>query len=115
MLNKVVLIGRLGADPEVKQLSNGTIAANFSMATNAVYTDRNTNERVENTTWHNLEAYGAVAENIGEYLSKGKLAYIEGTLLYDKYQKEGEETARVAPKIKVSTVRFLSSNSDQAE
>ena len=78
-VNKVILIGRLGADPEVKYLTNGTTVANFRMAT----TENRLNKSGEKTTfteWHRIVAFGRLAEICGEYLNKGKQIYVEGRL-----------------------------------
>jgi len=78
-LNKVILIGNLGADPEVKYLSNGTTVANFRMATTENRLNR-TGEKTTITEWHRIVAFGKLAERCGEYLHKGKQVYIEGRL-----------------------------------
>ena len=78
-VNKVILIGNLGADPEVKYLSNGTTVANFRMATTENRTSR-TGEKTPMTEWHRIVTFGRLAEICGEYLSKGKQVYIEGRL-----------------------------------
>ncbi|MFN3386048.1 MAG: single-stranded DNA-binding protein [Candidatus Thermochlorobacter sp.] len=78
-LNKVMLIGHLGADPEVRVLPSGISVANFSIATNEYYKDQN-NELKERTEWHNIVAYGKLADVCRQYLKKGKQVYIEGRL-----------------------------------
>jgi single-strand DNA-binding protein len=78
-VNKVILIGNLGADPEVKYLSNGTTVANFRMATTENRTNRS-GEKTNATEWHKIVAFGRLAEICGEYLNKGKQVYIEGRL-----------------------------------
>ena len=78
-LNKVILIGRLGNDPEVRYTASGMAVANFSLATNEVFKDKDGN-RQERTEWHRIVAWGRLGERCGEYLSKGKQVYIEGTL-----------------------------------
>jgi len=87
-LNKVMLIGRLGKDPELKFTEKGTAVCNFSLATGEVYRDENGN-RVEKTEWHNITAWGKMAENIKQYLKKGSKIYCEGKLQYDSYEKDG--------------------------
>lgn len=79
MVNKVILIGRLGADPEVKYLSSGTTVANFRIATSETRTNRS-GEKTTTTEWHRIVAFGRLAEICGEYLNKGKQVYIEGRL-----------------------------------
>ncbi|OGP61769.1 MAG: single-stranded DNA-binding protein [Deltaproteobacteria bacterium RBG_13_47_9] len=78
-LNKVILIGNLGADPEVKYLNNGTTVANFRMATTENRLNKS-GEKVAVTEWHRIVAFGRLAEICGEYLNKGKQVYIEGRL-----------------------------------
>jgi len=78
-VNKVILIGNLGADPDIRHTPNGTAVANFRIATNEVYTDRN-GERVQRTEWHRVVAFGRLAEIVGQYLKKGKQVYVEGRL-----------------------------------
>ena len=78
-VNKVILIGNLGANPEVKYLSNGTTVANFRMATSENWVNRS-GEKTTMTEWHRIVAFGRLAEICGEYLNKGKQVYIEGRL-----------------------------------
>ncbi len=78
-LNKVLLIGHLGRDPEVRYLPKGQAVANFTMATNEVWTDREGKQQ-ERTEWHRIVAFGKLAEFCSEYLSKGKQVYVEGRL-----------------------------------
>lgn len=78
-VNKVILIGRLGRDPEMRYTSSGTAVVNFSLATNHFMKDQDGNNN-EQTEWHNVVAFGRVAEVAGEYLSKGRLVYVEGRL-----------------------------------
>jgi len=78
-VNKVILIGNLGADPEIKYLSNGTTVANFRMATTENRLNRS-GEKTTITEWHRIVAFGRLAERCGEYLNKGKQVYIEGRL-----------------------------------
>jgi single-strand DNA-binding protein len=79
-VNKVILVGKLGADPEVRYTSGGSAVATFSIATNERWNDKNTGEKQERTEWHRIVAWGRLAEICGEYLSKGKQVYIEGRL-----------------------------------
>jgi len=78
-VNKVILIGRLGRDPEMRYTASGTAVVNFSIATNHFSKDQSGNN-TEQTEWHNIVAFGRTAEVAGEYLSKGRLVYIEGRL-----------------------------------
>lgn len=89
-VNKVILIGNLGKDPEVRHLENGAVVANFSIATSETYTDRTTGDRRENTDWHNIVVWRGLAEVVEKYLRKGHKVYIEGKLKTRSWQdKEG--------------------------
>lgn len=79
-VNKVVLIGRLGRDPELKYTAGGSAYCRFSIATDDSWTDRNTGERQERTEWHNVIAWEKLAEICGQYLTKGRQVYIEGSI-----------------------------------
>ncbi|MBM4158283.1 MAG: single-stranded DNA-binding protein, partial [Ignavibacteria bacterium] len=87
-LNKVVLIGNLGKDPDVKYLENGTAVCRFTLATNDAFTN-DKGERIEKTEWHNITAWSKLAEICGKYLKKGSKIYLEGKLLPRDYEKEG--------------------------
>ena len=91
MLNKVILIGRLGRDPEVRYMPNGEAVCNFSVATSEAWNDRN-GQRQERTEWHNVTMYRRLAEIAGQYLKKGSQVYLEGKIQTRKYQgKDGIE------------------------
>lgn len=79
-VNKVILIGNLGRDPEVRRLENGGVVANFPIATTEVYTDRTTGERREITDWHNIVVWRGLAEVVEKYVRKGTKVYVEGKL-----------------------------------
>ena len=112
MLNKVILIGRLGRDPEVRYMPNGEAVCNFSIATSETWNDRN-GQRVERTEWHNITMYRKLAEIAGQYLRKGSQVYLEGRIQSRKYQgKDGIE--RTAYDIIVNEMKMLGGgNSDQ--
>ncbi|WMN12437.1 single-stranded DNA-binding protein [Marivirga salinae] len=88
-VNKVILIGNLGKDPEVRHLDNGASVANFSIATTETYKDRNSGERVDQTEWHNIVLWRGLAEVAEKYLKKGDSVYIEGKLRTRSWEKEG--------------------------
>ena len=88
-VNKVILVGRLGKDPEVRNLDNGAVVANFSIATSESYKDRTTGERKEITEWHNIVLWRGLAEVAQKYLHKGDMVYIEGKLRTRSWEKEG--------------------------
>ena len=91
MLNKVILIGRLGRDPETRFMANGEAVCNFSVATSEKYTDKN-GQRQEATEWHNVTMYRKLAEIAGQYLKQGSQVYIEGKIKSRKYtDKNGVE------------------------
>jgi single-strand DNA-binding protein len=79
-VNKVILVGNLGADPEVKYLSNGTTVATFRIATSENRVNRTSGEKTTITEWHRIVAFGRLAEICGEYLAKGRQVYIEGRI-----------------------------------
>jgi single-strand DNA-binding protein len=79
-VNKAILVGNLGADPEVCYTASGTCVTTFNIATNEKWTDKTTGEKQERTEWHRIVAWGKLGEICGEYLTKGKQVYIEGKL-----------------------------------
>lgn len=91
-INKVILIGHLGQDPEVRHMPDGRVVANISIATSESWRDKRTNEIKEKTEWHRVVMFGKPAEIAGEYLRKGAQAYIEGSLQTRKWQDQnGQE------------------------
>ncbi len=88
-LNKAILIGRLGKDPEIRYTQDGRAVTNFTIATNEEWKDKNTGEKKERTEWHRIVAFGKLGEICGEYLSKGKLVYLEGRLQTRSWEQEG--------------------------
>lgn len=108
MLNKVILIGRLGRDPETRYMPNGEAVANFSVATSEKYTDKN-GQRQEATEWHNVTMYRKLAEIAGKYLTKGSQVYLEGKIQSRKYaDKNGVE--RTAYDIIANKMKMLGGN-----
>ena len=91
-INKVILVGNLGADPEVRYMPNGDAVANFSVATSESWKDKQTGEQKERTEWHRISMFRRLAEIAGEYLRKGSQVYIEGKLRTRKWQdKDGRD------------------------
>ena len=84
-VNKVILVGNCGKDPEVRQMQNGTAVASVSLATTSRRKDKNTGESIEDTQWHRITFYERLAEIASEYVKKGKPIYVEGRLKYGKY------------------------------
>jgi single-strand DNA-binding protein len=91
-VNKVILAGNLGADPETRYTSSGTAISSLRVATSEQWTDKQSGERQERTEWHRVKLFGKLAEIAGEYLKKGRTVYIEGSLRTNKYtDKDGVE------------------------
>lgn len=88
-VNKVIIVGRLGKDPEVRHLESGASVANFPVATSETYKDRNTGERKEQTEWHNVVLWRGLADVAEKYLNKGEMVYIEGKLRTRSWEKDG--------------------------
>jgi len=109
-LNKAMLIGRLGQDPEVRYTQSNTAVANFSLATNERYKDRN-GEYQERTEWHRIVAWGRTAEICQEYLNKGSLVYIEGPIQTREWEdKDGQK--KYTTEVKALTMQMLDSRGD---
>ena len=106
-INKVILIGNLGRDPEVRYTADGTAVASFSIATSENWTDKGSGEKKERTEWHRIVAWRRLGEICGEYLSKGKSVYVEGKLQTRSWEKDG--VTRYTTEIVASTVQFLGS------
>lgn len=108
MLNKVILIGRLGRDPETRFMPNGEAVCNFSVATSEKYTDKN-GQRQEVSEWHNITMYRRLAEIAGQYLKKGSQVYLEGKIQTRKYtDKNGVE--RTAYNIIANEMKMFGGN-----
>ena len=88
-VNKVIIVGTCGQDPEVRYLPNGNAVTNLSLATSEQWTDKQTGQKVERTEWHRVSMFGKVAEIAGEYLRKGSQVYIEGKLQTREWEKDG--------------------------
>lgn len=105
-INKVILIGNLGADPEVRYMPNGNAVANFTLATSESWTDKQTNEKKEATEWHRVVVYQRLAEIAGEYLRKGSKVYIEGKLKTRKWQDQ-QGIERYTTEIHANEIQML--------
>lgn len=88
-VNKVILVGRVGKEPEIRNLENGVSVASFSMATSETYKDRTTGEKKEITDWHNIVLWRGLAEITQKYVHKGDMLYIEGKLRTRSWEKDG--------------------------
>ena len=105
MINKVILIGRLGADPEIRYTPSGAEVANFRIATSEMWTNKN-GEKEERTEWHRIVAWRGLAKICGEYLSKGRLVYIEGKIRTRAWEdKEGNK--RTTTEIEATEMKML--------
>ena len=90
-INKVIIVGNTGRDPETRYLPSGTAITNISVATSESRTDKQTGEKVEKTEWHRVVAFGKLAEIISQYVKKGTTVYIEGKLSTSSYDKDGQK------------------------
>ncbi len=109
-VNKVILIGRLGKDPEVKYTPSGAPVAKFSLATDESFKDRS-GEQQKRTEWHNIVVWNKLAEICGEYLTKGKLVYIEGSIRSRQWEDQAGNK-RTAYEIVAREMRMLGSKAD---
>ena len=103
-LNKVILIGNLGADPETRHSAGGSQVTNIRVATSESWKDKNSGETQDKTEWHRITFFGRLAEIASEYLRKGSMVYIEGRIETSKYDKDGEtrySTAIVAKEMQM--------------
>lgn len=110
-VNKVILVGRLGRDPELKYTASGTPFCRFSMATDDSWNDKGTGERQERTEWHNIVTWDRLAEICNQYLTKGKLVYIEGSLQTREWDDQ-EGNKKKMTEIRARDMVMLSSASE---
>ncbi|TSJ41964.1 single-stranded DNA-binding protein [Fluviicola chungangensis] len=111
-VNKVILIGNLGKDPEVRRLENGTVVASFPIATSETYVDRTTGERKDNTDWHNIVAWRGLAEVVEKYVRKGIKVYIEGKLKTRSWTDQSG-TTRYTTEVVADELTILTPRGDQ--
>ena len=116
-INKVILVGNLGAKPEVKYASNGNAITNLSVATSESWTDKSTGQKQERTEWHRVSLFGKLAEIAGQYLDKGSKVYVEGKLQTRKWQDQNGQD-RYTTEIVVSgfngTLQMLDRRNDSS-
>src|ERR1700754_256615 len=111
-VNKVILIGNLGADPETRYTGSGTAITPLRLATSESWTDKSSGEKQERTEWHRVKLFGRLAEIAGEYLKKGRQVYIEGSLRTDKYtDKDGVE--RFSTDIVANEMQMIGGNAGE--
>jgi len=111
MINKVILVGRLGKDPEIRSTPSGTSVAKFSLATDERFTDKN-GEKQERTEWHNVVAWGKLGEICGQYLKKGKLVYIEGSIRTDSWDDKESGQKKYRTEIVARDMKMLDRRGD---
>lgn len=113
MINKAILVGRLGKDPEVRYTPDGMMVTNFTMATDEQWKDKN-GERAQRTEWHRIVTFGKLAEICGKYLNKGKLVYVEGRIQTRSWDdKEGVK--RYTTEIVASDMKMLDSKGQKGD
>ena len=107
-INKVILIGRLGSDPEVRYTPSGVAVANFSVATSEEWKDKDSGEKKERTEWHRIVAWRRLGEICGEYLSKGKQVYVEGRIQTRSWD-DRDGNKKYTTEIIANDIQFLGS------
>ena len=110
-VNKVILIGNLGSDPEVRHLSSGSVVANFNIATSESYTNKN-GERVTQTEWHRIELWDGLAKVAEQYLKKGQTVYVEGKLKTENWQ-DSDGNNRTTTRIRGLNMTMLGGRSSE--
>lgn len=113
-INKVIIVGHLGNDPEMRSMPNGEAVANISAATSEAWTDKNTGERREVTEWHRIVFYRKLAEICGQYLKKGAQVYIEGRLRTRKWQDQNGQD-RYTTEIQGDVMQMLGTRPQSAD
>jgi len=111
-VNKVILVGRLGQNPEVRYTPSGAAVANFSIATSESWVDKS-GQKQERTEWHRIVVWGKTAENCNQYLAKGRQVYVEGRLQTRQWQDKDGQT-KYTTEIQAQTVQFLGSGAQGA-
>ena len=104
-INKVILVGTCGKDPDTRYMPSGGAVTNISIATNEQWTDKQSGQKKERTEWHNVVFFGRLGEIAGEYLKKGSQVYVEGKLKTESYEKDG--VTRYSTKIIASEMQML--------
>ena len=112
-VNKVILVGALGRDPETRYTQGGGAVTNFSMATSESWKDKNSGQMQERTEWHNVVTFGRLAEIAGEYLRKGSKVYIEGSLQTSSWEQDGQKKYRTD--VKARDLQMLDSTPEKGK
>ena len=113
-VNKCILIGLLGKDPEVKYMPSGNAVASFSLATDESYTDKSTGQKIQKTEWHSIKMFGKLAEIAGQYIKKGSKVYIEGKLQTSKWQDKESGQDRYKTEIVADQMQMLDGKSESS-
>jgi single-strand DNA-binding protein len=111
-INKVILVGNLGRDPEMRYTASGAAIANVTIATSESWKDKQTGDQQERTEWHRVTFFGRLGEIAGEYLKKGNQVYIEGKIRTDKYQDKETGQDRYSTSIIANEMQMLGSRGD---
>lgn len=111
-VNRVILVGRLGKDPEMKSTPSGLSIAKFSLATDEKFTDRS-GEKQERTEWHNIVVFGKVADICGQYLKKGKLVFIEGSIRTDSWDDKESGQKKYRTEIIAQNMQMLGGKGEE--
>lgn len=111
-INKVILVGNLGADPEVRYMPSGGAVTNISIATSESWTDKNSGQKQERTEWHRVTLFNRMGEIAGEYLKKGSQVYIEGSIRTEKYQDKNTGEDRYSTSIIARDMQLLGGRPD---
>ena len=114
-VNKVIIVGNLGRDPETRYLPSGEAVTNISVATTDTWKDKTSGEKKEATEWHRISFFGRLAEIAGEYLKKGSQVYVEGQLRTRKYQDKETGKDRYSTEIRADTMQMLGSRAGAGE
>ena len=112
-INKVMIIGNLGKDPEMRYTQSGTAIVKLGLAVNRRYRNRQSNEMVEETTFVDIEGWGNQAETINQYMRKGRPLFVEGRLKFDSWEREGQRRSKLS--VVADTFQFIDSNAGGGE
>jgi len=111
-VNKVILLGRIGSDPEIKYMPSGVSVTNISLATNDSYKDKKTGQIIDATEWHRVAVFGQQAENVGQYCQKGSLLYVEGRIRTNRWKDQSGQD-RTSTEIVAITTQFIGGKSNR--